>query len=97
MDQASQYGSSPTRGQVAFDVVQTLPTYQSTVSCNNSAGMWNEALAKFGLDANGKPKALGANKHLLVVTPGDEGSCPYGFGSLGSPTSASNTVLLSGP
>jgi hypothetical protein len=95
---ASSYWSSQTRGQVSFEVAQTLPEYVSGHSCEDPYEMWEEALDKFGVDAEGNPIALGPGKHLLVVGPTDpfgSNGCAYGLGTLGSLDADGNAVFVS--
>ena len=95
---ASSYWSSQTRGQVSFAVDRTLPKYQSVFGCDDPEGLWDEALDRFGDDADGAPVALGPGKHVLIVLPTDPQGlrgCPYGLGTMGSLGEGDNVVLLS--
>lgn len=95
---ASDYWASQTRDLVTFQVAQVLAPYQSAYRCGRTQAMWDEALSKFGTDANGHSNAWGVDKHLLLVAPAgtsESDKCPYGLGTVGGPHVAGNAVFVS--
>lgn len=88
----SSYWSSQTGAKVSF-VTADLRSYQSTRSCSDTYGMWDEALARM-------PAASGPGKHLVVVAPDGAhlltSPCDYGLGTIGAVEASGNRVFVSG-
>ena len=86
----SAYWSSQTGAKVSF-VTADLRSYQSALTCADTYGMWEEALARM-------PAASGPGKHLVVVAPGGASNqgCAYGLGTIGAVEASGNRVFVSG-
>lgn len=98
LEKANDYWASQTRDVVTFQVAQVLAPYQSAYRCGRTQAMWDEALSKFGTDADGHSNAWGVDKHLLLVAPAgtsESDTCPYGLGTVGGLHVAGNAVFVS--
>ncbi len=90
---ASSYWSAQTDGQLTFTLAGSIVDwYQSAQPCSNPFGMWSEAAARTGFNAN-NPR-----EHLVIVTPAralSSGACAaYGQGTIGSSVNSSGQLYV---